>query len=109
MRNDVVRGFALGMIAGSFLTAGVVLAAAPAKADPDGASIAYASIYGDAVCETLDEYPTVAGVYGVGQAIVEDGLTARQAGVVVALSVREICPRHMNLIDQIAAQAGQIA
>lgn len=111
MRSQVLKGFALGMITGSFLTAGIVLAATPAKADPDGASIAYAAAYGEAVCSTLDEYPTVDGVYGVGKAIIKDGLTAAHAGMVVALSVREICPRHIDLIEQIAAQyqPGQVA
>lgn len=97
MRTSVVKAFSLGVVAGAFLTAGIV-AAAPAKADPDGASVAYAAAYGPAVCNVLDEYPSFDGIVGIGQAIMDDGLSARQAGQVVALSVAEFCPRHARLI-----------
>lgn len=96
----------MGLITGSFVTAGAVLLASPAKADPDNASIAYASVYGGIVCQVLDEYPTESGIFGVGQAIVEDGLSYEQAGYVVALSVGEICPRHTALIAQFARDYG---
>ena len=106
MRTAVIKGFSLGLLTGSFFTAGAVLLAGPAKADPDNASIAYASVYGAIVCQVLDEYPSESGIFGVGQAIVEDGLTYEQAGYVVALSVGEICPRHTALISQFARDYG---
>ena len=61
---------------------------------------AYAAAYGDAVCSTLDSYPTLAGVSGIGQAIRDDGLTLFQAGQVIEISVHEICPRHLGLLDR---------
>lgn len=94
-----VRAFALGMIAGSFLTAGIV-AAPLAKAEPDRVSIAYAATFAQAVCDTLDAYPSFEGIYGIAQAIVEDGLTSRQAGYVIALSVTDACPWHLDLLDR---------
>lgn len=97
MRSQTVKAFSLGVIAGSFLTAGVVFAA-PAKADADAVSVAYAARYGEAVCATLDDYPSFDGIVGIGQAVMEDGLTARQAGQVIGLSVAEICPRHGGLL-----------
>ena len=33
MRTSIVRAYALGIVTGAFLTAGIVFAAAPAKAD----------------------------------------------------------------------------
>jgi len=99
MRSQLVKTFSLGMITGSFLTAGVVFFAAPAKADVDSASVAYAATYGEAVCSVLDEYPNFAGIVGVGKAIHEDGLSMRQAGAVIGLSVQEICPRHSELLE----------
>lgn len=95
----VARAFALGMIAGSFLTAGLVTAI-PAKAEPDRASIAYAATFAEAVCNTLDEFPSPEGILGIGQAIVDDGLTSRQAGYVIALSVTDSCPWHLALLDR---------
>ena len=98
MRNTVVKAFAVGVITGSFLTSGIILLAAPAKADPDPAAYAYAAQYGGAVCQTLDEYPTEAGIIGIGNAITEDGLTPFQAGEVIYYAVDELCPRHMERI-----------
>lgn len=98
MRTPLVKVFSLGMITGSFLTAGVVLLAAPADASPDDTSVAYASMYASAVCEVLDQYPTFDGIVGIGAAIMEDGLSARQAGQVIGLSVAEVCPRHAGLV-----------
>jgi len=111
MRTSVVRAYALGIVTGSFLTAGTLALALPVKADIDRVVIAYASQFGDAVCTTLDEYPSFDGLLGIGQAIIEDGLNAYQAGQVIALSVVEICPRHLALVQAAATypQQGQIA
>lgn len=103
VRRATIRAFSLGIITGSFLTAGMVLLAGPARADTDRLVVAYASVFGGVVCSTLDEYPSKAGVLGVGNAIIEDGLTAYQAGQVIALSVMDICPRHSDLMDDFAA------
>lgn len=93
------KAFTLGMIAGSFLTAAIITAA-PAKAEPDRVSVAYASQFAEAVCTTLNEYPSFNGIYGVAQAITEDGLSSRQAGYVIALSVADVCPWHLDLLDR---------
>jgi hypothetical protein len=109
MRTSVVRAYALGIITGSFLTAATLTVAFPVKADVDRVVVAYAAQYGGAVCATLDEYPTINGVYGIGQSIMEDGLTAYQAGQVIGLSVLEICPQHIDLMQNFAAAAEQVA
>lgn len=83
----------------------VMLSAPHAKADPDSMVYAYAATFGGAVCETLDEYPSFAGIYGIGDAIAEDGLTYHQAGQVIAISVAEICPQHLALVKSFAASA----
>jgi hypothetical protein len=103
MRSPVVKAFALGMVAGSFLTASMLVLAFPVKAEPDSATVAYAATYGEAVCMTLDDHPTFNGIIGIGNAIVEDGLTGYQAGGVIGLSVMEFCPRHLELMNQFAA------
>lgn len=86
---------------------GITLAA-PARAD-EGDARAYASEFGPAVCETLDAYPSFEGIFGIGQAIVEDGLTAYDAGQVIAMSVAWICPRHIKLVRAFANTYGQSA
>jgi hypothetical protein len=99
MRPAVIRAYALGIITGSFITAGAILAA-PAKAD---VATDYASLYGMAVCSTLDVFPSADGLTGIGLSIMDDGLSARQAGKVVALSVAVLCPRHAGLVDAYTA------
>lgn len=85
-----------------------------AKASPS--TEAYADIYGPTVCSVLSEYPTVAGVMGVGQGISEEsGFTPEQAGEVIAYSVFTYCPWHKPLLNRFIATysssetAGQIA
>lgn len=89
----------------------LLVTAAPAHADLDRVSVAYAAAYGEIVCDVLDEHPSVAGVLGIGQAIVEDGLTANQAGQVIQISVTEICPRHAALLQRFINRygSGQVA
>jgi hypothetical protein len=91
------------MVAGSFLTASMLVFAFPVKAEPDSATVAYAATYGEAVCMTLDDHPTFNGIIGIANAIVEDGLTMYQAGGVIGLSVMEICPRHTALMNRFAS------
>lgn len=82
----------------------LILSAPQAKADVDDAAYAYTAIFGDAVCATLDRFPSFDGVIGVAKGIVKDGLTTFQAGEVIALSVEEICPRHTGLMDRFIAR-----
>lgn len=104
MRPRTVQAFALGVVFGGLIAASVTVLSAPAKADPDSASIAYAAAYGGIVCDTLDSYPTFNGIQGIADAIVESGLSYKQAGYVIALSVGDICPRHTSLILSFANQ-----
>lgn len=103
MRTSIVKAFSLGIITGSFLTAALITAI-PAKADIDPVAYAYAAHYGGAVCTTLDDYPSESGILGIGEAIIEDGLTAFQAGEVMYYAVADICPRHLGLIMHWARQ-----
>ncbi len=105
MRNSILRAYGLGIITGGFITAAVISFAPPAKAD---AAYSYAAHYGAAVCNTLDEYPTVDGVLGVGYAIVEDGLTAYDAGRAIFYSVADVCPRHLGLLRAFAATGAAV-
>jgi hypothetical protein len=104
MRTSTVRAFALGICTGSLIAAATIIVAAPAKADPDRVSLDYAQRYGWAVCATLDDFPSFAGVVGVGESINDDGLSWRQAGYVLAVSVSDRCPRHLALLKAFAAQ-----
>lgn len=95
------------MLVTAFLGCAVVLLSTPeAKADVDQAALAYSAIFGDAVCSTLDDYPSFDGIIGIGQAIRDDGLTLFQAGEVIQISVQEICPRHTGLLKRFVATYG---
>lgn len=110
MRNSIIKAFSLGIIAGSFLTAALITLAAPAKAEPDGAAIAFAVVYGQIVCDVLDDHPTESGIMGIGEALVNEGLTWRQAGQAIYIAVDDYCPHHLALIEAFANnQLGNIA
>lgn len=94
----MIRAYVLGIVTGAFATAALVLAV-PAEADTDKAVVAYAAMFAGAVCTTLDAYPSFEGIQGIGAAIMDDGLSARQAGQVIGLSVIEACPRHYGLMQ----------
>lgn len=103
MRNRTIKAFSIGIITGSFLTAGLIHLAAPAKADTDSAVTAFAAVYGDIICDTLDTYPSFGGIIGIGEAISTEGLTHYQAGQVIYLAALNSCPRHLDLMHQFAA------
>jgi hypothetical protein len=79
-----------------------------AHASPDSSVVAWTAEYGAVVCDNLDTYDSIPGVLGTGQAIIEQGFTAEQAGEIIALSVIEICPRHEDLLQRFIAQYGPI-
>lgn len=99
MNRKDIPAVALLMGTTAMLGAAVYFSA-PAHADVDQAVINYAARYAPAVCSTLDDYPTFNGIVGIGQAIVEDGFTYRDAGQVIALSVATECPRHAALLKR---------
>lgn len=105
MRNNSIKSFAVGVITGSFLTTGIILLAAPAKADTT--STAFAANYGTAVCNTIAQHPTTDGLLGVMSAITDNGLTDRQAGEAVAMSVFEVCPEYTWLLKEFVSKYGK--
>jgi hypothetical protein len=111
MRSSVIKGFSLGMVTGSFFTAGAVLLAAPAKANTDPA--AYANRNGTAVCATIDEtvgqYSNDDIFLGIGQAVIEDGFSAYQAGQILYWSIEQYCPQHMDRVLSFAADVEMVA
>ena len=105
MRPAVIRSFAAGVMVGAAVTAAAVLAA-PAKAEPIGdAVVAYVMLFGDAMCAALDIEPTADTVLNIGDVVVADGLSARQAGQALWLAVSELCPQHSSLIDMVARRS----
>ena len=83
------------------LAAAAVLFASEAKAD---VVTDYVASNARIVCLVLDEYPTVEGIQGVGEAIVEDGLSPRAAGEVIARSVIALCPEHLRELHLFVAR-----
>lgn len=72
--------------------------ASSAKADP-GTDL-YAANHGPAVCQTLDRFPSFAGIQGVADAIhFNDGYSYADAGSIVADSVIVFCPSHLPLLQ----------
>jgi hypothetical protein len=81
-----------------------LLLAPPAHAQP--------FIPDSAVCETLSSYPSLAGLKGVLQGVMDQGYTAFESGRIVASAVYDSCPTFVPLLDQfvaIYAPKGQIA
>lgn len=100
MRNAVLRAYALGVITGSMVTAGLTMFAAPAHADVSDVVIASYSI---PVCATLDRFPSLNGVIGVAAAIAEDGYTYSEAGDIILGAVLNVCPEFIPLLQRFAA------
>lgn len=71
------------------------------------APLAQASIYDEAVCNVLDEYPSVMGILGIGEALVEEeGYTYRQAGQLVGEAVVNLCPEYIPLMERFINRYG---
>lgn len=104
-RMDALAVALLLIVMAAFGVIVMLLSTPQAKADPDSMVYAYAATFGSAVCETLDSYPSFGGIYGITDAITDDGLTYYQAGQVIAVSVTEICPRHTALVKSFAASS----
>jgi hypothetical protein len=111
VRNNAIKAFSLGMITGSFFTAGVVLLATPAKANPDPR--VYADRFGTAVCATIDQtigqYSNDDVFMGIGHAIIEDGYSAYQAGQILFWSIEQYCPEYMAAAMAFAADEDMVA
>ena len=96
-RSGVVKGFAVGVMVGTV----VVASAAVARADDTRAEADYAATYHSAICVTLDEFHSEAGVVGVLREIVADGFTAYQAVEIVNAAVNVYCPRNWPMLVNI--------
>lgn len=107
MRTAVIRAYALGIITGAFLTAGIVAAAAPAKADGhlDSSETDYVLTYEGVICSVIDKYHSPGGVMGVAQAITNDGFTADSAVDIINAAVEDACPRNWPLLVAIGKAA----
>lgn len=103
MRPGTLRAYALGVFTGSLVTATLTILATPAKADVPDSAIAEYSV---PVCMTLDDYPSIAGILGIGKGLLSYGWTAREAGEIVAASVIDVCPEYMPLLRQFIATYG---
>lgn len=80
----------------------IVMLLSTPTAKADATSFAYAAHNATAVCEVISEFPSAAGVLGIMAAIREDGLTNDQAAEAVVMSVSEVCPRYMYVLEAFA-------
>lgn len=76
----------------------------PAHADPVAPQVInYARAVAPAVCEVLDDHPSLPGVAGVIAGIRDDsGFTTDQSVQVLVLSVESRCVRHVPLLQRFA-------
>ncbi|OBC11392.1 hypothetical protein A5784_34915 [Mycobacterium sp. 852013-50091_SCH5140682] len=97
---------AFGFAAAGALAAAIVTHAPVAHADGNlsNREAAYVLAYGaGAVCPTIDDFPSIAGVVGVVKGIAADGFTYDDAVDIVNASVGSYCPRHWSLLQQVGA------
>lgn len=88
---------------------GALLVAGTGVAKADGvlsnAEKAYVQAYHNAICWTLDDYPSVGGVMGIASVIIDDGFSGDDAADIVNASVAGWCPRHWPLLVAIGEAA----
>jgi hypothetical protein len=102
------RLLALMLFGGILAGTGIGWSVGQARADGyiSDTECAYINTYGaSAVCATISQFPTEAGVMGVAQGIIQDGFTADSAVDIVNASVSEFCPSHWPLLQAIGAKA----
>lgn len=76
------------------------------KAAPQDDAYSFAAVYGPVVCQVLDDFPSVSGIVGIGQALGEQGWSGTDVGRIIAYSAAEFCPRHMPLLRRFADSYG---
>ena len=84
-----------GIVVASALLA-LGLSSGVAVADPVDDYVA--STGPTAVCPTLDNSPTFAGLFVLLKLVGNDGFSAYDAGTIVAKSVINYCPHHVGLL-----------
>ena len=98
---------ALLMACSAFLGAALYFAS-PARADGylDEDEQVFVELYGaDAVCTTITEYRSLAGITGIAEVIVEEGFTPDGAVDIINASVEVFCPQHWPLLVAIGKAA----
>lgn len=104
MRNAIIKAFSAGLVVGSIVVATAAVARADGFLDDD--EQVFVELYGaDAVCRTITEYRSMAGVIGVADVIVERGFTPDSAVDIVNASVQAYCPQHWPLLKAIGKAA----
>ena len=67
----------------------------------------YAAINAGPICEVLDDFPTIAGVTGIIQGVIEDsGFSPYDAGRTIATAVIAHCPEHLPVLKRFVAVYG---
>lgn len=97
-------GLAVALLLVVMAALGVIVFASSAKADGylDDDEQVYVEMYGElAVCPTITEYRSLAGVMGIAEAIVEQGFSPDSAVDVINASVQAFCPQHWSLLQAI--------
>lgn len=82
--------------------------ASDARADGilDHTEADYVIAYGaGAICPTIDQYHSAAGVMGVARSIITDGFTADSAVDIINEAVSDYCPRNWPLLVAIGDMA----
>lgn len=102
MRDHTMNAFSAGLLTGALLTIGVACSAPEANADggfdPDAASIAVAYAFGDVICQHLTNHPTMSGIEALGEGLMDEGLTARQAAHAIIIAADTQCPEKIPLL-----------
>lgn len=92
---------------GAILGCALLVLSVPAHSDPglqvDPLTATYAASNAPRICSTIGTYPSAAGVQGVVEGIVADGLTGIQAGAAIAVAVTARCPQYWPILDQYIA------
>ena len=112
MRPNRARNLNRFLVLAAF---GALLAAGTGVARADGylsnTEKAYVAMYHDAICSTLDSYPSYAGVMGIAQVIHDDdGFAYDDVADIINSAVENHCYRHWGLLVAIGKNArGQSA
>lgn len=104
MRNAILKAFSAGLVVGSIVVATAAVSRADGFLDED--EQVFVELYGeDAVCPTITEYRSMAGVMGVAEVIVDRGFTPDAAVDIINASVEVYCPQHWPLLQAIGRAA----
>ena len=111
MRPKKLRAL-LAFVGCGVIAAGAALGTGAARADGELSTweTPFVIKYHDAVCQTMDEYPTLPGVMGIAEVISEYGFADGDVADIINASVAAYCPRHWDLLETIGRAArGELA